>query len=66
MFFNLQTILAQVELERSIVEAARQRMSPEEFKAWEEKRERDRVEERRHRELCDAIKEAGRRACFWP
>jgi hypothetical protein len=63
---------AQMECERHEVLAI-QRLPPElqsaAYKAMEERRERLRIyatEERRHRELCDAILEAGRSASFWP
>lgn len=34
--------------------------------AEKQKRHEYNTAERRHREVCDAIKEAGKRASFWP
>lgn len=54
-FMNSIEILSEEEKEKAI-------------KNWEEKKEKDRleaIEERRHRELCQAIRESGKKYYWW-
>lgn len=50
--------LLQIQIEQELVRKMRDCLTPEQFEKWQA----ERAAERRHRELCDAIEQAGRNA----
>jgi hypothetical protein len=65
---GVQMAVEQLRKEQASVEAAKASMTPEQFNAWfsawlafKEKQQAAATEERRHRELCEAI----RSTSFW-
>ena len=49
------------QLEQHAERNARERLTPEQFQEWK----RERTEERRHQELCQAIRDTGRKPRWW-
>jgi len=56
----------QHECRKRLFASTQEKLSAEDFKIWKDHYEAYEIAERRHRELCAAIKQAGKDASFWP
>jgi hypothetical protein len=65
---SVQTLIDKLQYETETIALAESTMSPEQFNDWlsawqavKEKKHAEAIEERRHREVCEAIRSTG----FW-